>query len=168
MGRTGTLWAFEKYGIYPDILLLGKAFGGGMPLGAFISSKHHMDKLSFDPVLGHITTFGGHPVSCAAGHAALKTIIDDNIIQEIPQKEKLFRELLISPKIKAFHSEGLLGALELDDFNAVQKVISYCLDKGLIMDWFLFNSTCVRIAPPLLITFEEIKYACSIILEALG
>ena len=167
MGRTGTLWAFEKHGIVPDILLLGKAFGGGMPLGAFISSMDIMQKLSFEPVLGHITTFGGHPVSCAAGYAALNEILIAGIIGKVKEKEELFRSLFISPNIISFHSAGLLGALELDSFESVQKVIHSCISKGVLTDWFLFNERCIRIAPPLNISEDEIRFACSVLLDSL-
>ena len=168
MGRTGSLWAFEQFNVVPDILLLGKAFGGGMPLGAFISSKEIMQTLSFDPVLGHITTFGGHPVSCAAGYAALNTLITSGIIDIVKEKESLLRKLLVSPKIKAFHSAGLLAALELESFAEVQRVIHHCIENGVITDWFLFNDKCIRIAPPLVISNEEIRFACNVILKAIG
>ena len=168
MGRTGSLWAFEQYGVTPDILLLGKAFGGGMPLGAFITSKEMMQTLSFDPVLGHITTFGGHPVSCAAGYAALKTLINSGIKDTVREKESLFRKLLVSSKIKAFHSAGLLMALELESFDEVQRVIHGCIENGVITDWFLFNDKCIRIAPPLIIDDEEIIFACNVILNSIG
>ncbi len=167
MGRTGSLWAFEQYGVVPDILLLGKAFGGGMPLGAFISSREIMQTLSFDPVLGHITTFGGHPVSCAAGHAALNILVSSGVIDTVKEKESLFRELLVSPKIKAFHSAGLLAALELESFAEVQRVIHHCIENGVITDWFLFNDKCLRIAPPLVISNEEILFACNVIMNAI-
>ena len=168
MGRTGSLWAFEQFNVVPDILLLGKAFGGGMPLGAFISSKEIMQTLSFDPVLGHITTFGGHPVSCAAGYAALNTLITSGIIDFVKEKESLLRKLLVSPKIMAFHSAGLLAALELESFAEVQRVIHHCIENGVITDWFLFNDKCIRIAPPLVISNEEIHFASNVILKAIG
>ena len=126
-----------------------------------------MQTLSFDPVLGHITTFGGHPVSCAAGHAALNILVSSGVIDTVKEKESLFRELLVSPKIKAFHSAGLLAALELESFAEVQRVIHHCIENGVITDWFLFNDKCLRIAPPLVISNEEILFACNVIMNAI-
>jgi acetylornithine/succinyldiaminopimelate/putrescine aminotransferase len=166
-GRTGSLWAFEQYNVIPDILLLAKGMGGGMPIGAFVSSQELMKSLSVDPILGHITTFGGHPVNCAAAVACLKTILDEGLIDQVKEKEVMFRSMLKHPLIKDFRSAGLLMAMELDSFDRVQKVIDYCLNNGLIVDWFLFNTESVRIAPPLIITKKEIEKACSIILKAL-
>lgn len=166
-GRTGTLFAFEQYGITPDVLLLAKGMGGGMPIGAFIASGEVMKSLSFDPILGHISTFGGHPVSCAAALATLEALMASGLIGEVGAKEKMFRSLLKHPAIVEVRSAGLLMAVELADFDTVQQVIRYCIDKGVIVDWFLFNSRSVRIAPPLIITMEEIEQACKIILEAL-
>jgi acetylornithine/succinyldiaminopimelate/putrescine aminotransferase len=166
-GRTGKLWAFEKYGIEPDILLLAKSMGGGMPIGAFISSKEVMRHLSFDPPLGHITTFGGHPVSCAAALATLKTILGSELISKVPQKEELLKDGLNHPAIKEIRSVGLLMALELKDFDTVRKVSVDCLENGVVTDWFLFNSHCLRIAPPLTISEDEIKKACIVIQSAL-
>lgn len=166
-GRTGTLWAFEQYGIVPDILLLAKGMGGGMPMGAFVSSKEIMSSLSENPLLGHITTFGGHPVCCAAGLATLQTLLETDLIQHVPLKEQLFLNLLVHPKIREVRSAGLLLAVELDDFATIQHVIRHCLDKGLLTDWFLFNDRSLRIAPPLIISEEEIRWACEVILEAL-
>ena len=166
-GRTGSLFAFEQYHVIPDIILLGKALGGGMPIGAFISSKTNMDQLANNPPLGHITTFGGHPVSCAAGLAALKVLTNSDIIQSVSQKAELFKKSLVHPKIKDIRHAGLLMAVELNDFEEVKKVINSCLEKGLITDWFLFNDRCLRIAPPLVITEPEIKKACNILLECL-
>ncbi len=166
-GRTGSLFAFEQYGVVPDVLLLAKGMGGGMPIGAFVSSKKIMNTLSFDPLLGHITTFGGHPVSCAAALATLECLLEEKYIGEVKQKESLFRKLLIHPAIQTIRSAGLMMAVELDTFENVQAVISRCLENGLITDWFLFNDKCLRIAPPLLITEDEINKACKIILDAL-
>ncbi len=166
-GRTGSLWGFEQYGIIPDILLLGKALGAGMPLGAFISSRSLMINLSHDPVLGHITTFGGHPVSCAAGLAGMRALLDEHLIDDVPSKEKLFRELLHHPLIKDVRSAGLLIAVEFADETTCRSVISKCLNRGLLTDWFLFAAHCLRIAPPLTISEEQIRWACGIIKEAL-
>lgn len=166
-GRTGTLFAFEAYGIVPDILLLAKGMGGGMPVGAFIASKDIMNSLASNPPLGHITTFGGHPVSCAASLAVLEVLQSTGLIQEVFEKEALFRKLLKHKAIVEVRSAGLLMAVELHNFDEVRKTIHSCLSKGLVTDWFLFNERCLRIAPPLNITMEEIQKACTIILEAL-
>ena len=166
-GRTGTMFAFEQYGIVPDILLLAKGMGGGMPIGAFIASKVVMRALSFDPVLGHITTFGGHPVSCAASLATLETLLETDYIEKVKAKEVLFRRLLKHPAILDIRSAGLMMAVELPDFEFVQIVIRLCLERGLITDWFLFNERSLRIAPPLIISEEEIKKACDILLKAI-
>ena len=163
-GRTGTLWGFEQYGIVPDILLLGKALGGGLPLGAFIASKKQMDSLMDQPVLGHITTFGGHPLSCAAGLAAMKVLMKEKLIDFVAEKENLFRKRLIHPSIKSVRSAGLLIAVEFENFEINKRVIDGCIRDGLLTDWFLFASGCLRIAPPLTITTEEIEEICRIIL----
>jgi acetylornithine/succinyldiaminopimelate/putrescine aminotransferase len=169
MGRTGTLFAFEQYGVVPDVLLLAKGFGGGMPLGAFIANKKVMDLFTENPVLGHITTFGGHPVSCAAGLATLKTLLaQPELITSVRAKEALFHELLVHPKIRDIRSAGLWFAVELDDFDQILATIAACLERGLITDWFLWNERSLRIAPPLNITEAEIREACAIILAALG
>jgi len=173
-GRTGRLWAFEHFGIIPDILLLGKALGGGLPLGAFIAGKELMWALTDSPVLGHITTFGGHPVSCVAGMAALQALVEEKIIDTVKQKEELFKSLLKHPKIKAVRSFGLWLALEFDSFETNKKTIDACINapgsgKGpnaLVTDWFLFAAQCLRISPPLIISEEQIKKACAIILQA--
>lgn len=169
-GRTGKMFAFEHYNVVPDILLLAKGFGGGMPIGTFISSREIMSSLTHDPVLGHITTFGGHPLSAAAALATMSTLEEnyDELINTVPAKEKLFRTLLQdNPKIKEIRSAGLFMALQLDNFDQLSKVIRNCIDKGLITDWFLFNASAMRIAPPLIIKEEEIVRACEIINEAI-
>lgn len=166
-GRTGTLWGFEHYNIIPDIILLGKALGGGMPLGAFISSYDNMQTFTNNPILGHITTFGGHPVSCAAGNAALSALLSSDLIDQVEQKGKLFKQHLHHPSIKAVRNKGLLLAIELEDMDAVLACIKQCLDKGLFTDWFLFASNCIRVAPPLTITEDEIIEACNIITSSL-
>lgn len=167
-GRTGKLWGFEHSGIVPDILLLGKALGGGMPLGAFIADKSLMDAFTAHPVLGHITTFGGHPVSCAAGKAALKVLLEEGWIQTVQAKEQLFRSLLQHEKIRAVRSCGLWMAVEFDSFETNKQVIDTCIAKGLLTDWFLFAPHCLRISPPLVITEEELRQACAIMLAACG
>lgn len=166
-GRTGTLWGFENFGVIPDILLLGKALGGGMPLGAFISSRKKMFLLADGPVLGHITTFGGHPVSCAAGLAAMQALLDEQMMQDVQMKEELFRSLLIHPAIQQLNSYGLWLAVKFDSFETNKKVIDRCIENGVLTDWFLFASDCLRISPPLTITEEEIKRACGIIIDAI-
>ncbi len=166
MGRTGTLWAFEQYNVVPDILLLAKGLGGGMPIGAFIGSTEIMTTLTHDPVLGHISTFGGHPLSSAAAFATIDTLLETDLIQQVKRKEGLFLKYLVHPKIKAVRSAGLWLAVEVESFDVLQKIIHYCLQKGLITDWFLFNNRCLRIAPPLIISEQDIEWACGIILEA--
>jgi acetylornithine/succinyldiaminopimelate/putrescine aminotransferase len=167
-GRTGNLWGFQPYGIAPDILLLGKALGGGMPLGAFIADRKLMGALTNDPVLGHITTFGGHPVSCAAGLAALQVLLEEDWIPGVPRKEALLRRLLVHPAIKSVRSCGLLVALEFDSFETNKKIIDACIEKGLLTDWFLFAPQCMRIAPPLSITEEQLEKSCAIILSCIA
>lgn len=166
-GRTGTLWGFQHDSVVPDILLLGKALGGGMPLGAFISSHSNMQSLTNNPVLGHITTFGGHPVSCAAGLAAMQVLQNEKLVEQVAAKEQLFHNLLKHPAIKAVRSKGLLMAVELESSEEVLRVIHACIDKGLFTDWFLFAPHCIRIAPPLTITHDEIITACDILQSSL-
>jgi len=166
-GRTGSLWAFEQYDIVPDVLLLAKAMGGGMPIGAFVASKKLMHELTFDPPLGHITTFGGHPVGCAAGLATLKVLIRENYINEVKKKEALFHELLVHPVIKEVRSAGLLMAVEVADFETMRKIQLRCLEAGVVTDWFLFNEKSLRLSPPLIISEEEIRFACETILNAM-
>lgn len=165
-GRTGKLWAFETYGVVPDILMLGKALGGGMPLGAFVANRELMNYFTENPVLGHITTFGGHPVSCAAGLASLNVLLEEPLIGSIPEKEALFHSLLVHPRIQAVRSAGLLMAVEFESFELNKRVIKFCLENGLLTDWFLFAAHCLRVAPPLIITHDEIRRACAIILQA--
>ncbi len=166
-GRTGNLFAFEHHNITPDILLLAKAMGGGMPIGAFIASKTIMDVLKENPILGHITTFGGHPVSCAAALASLNVILDDNLMKGISEKENLFKTLLVHPKIKEIRGKGLMLAVQLTSFFEVESISKKCIENGLIIDWFLHCDTALRIAPPLTITDSEIKKACEIIMQAI-
>ena len=167
-GRTGTFWAYEAMEIIPDVLLTAKGMGGGMPIGAFIANENLMKSLSFDPILGHITTFGGHPVNCAASLATLNYIIDKNLMADIPTKSQLFKSLLVHPMIKEVRAVGLMIAVEFENFEIIQKIISNCLYRGLITDWFLFCNNSLRIAPPLIITMKEIKIACKIILQAIN
>jgi acetylornithine/succinyldiaminopimelate/putrescine aminotransferase len=167
-GRTGTLFAFEQYGVIPDVLLCAKGLGGGMPLGAFVSSGGILKTLSHSPVLGHITTFGGHPVSCAAGLASLEVILKENLMDGVKEKERLFLHLLQHKRILSRRSSGLLIALDFESTEMNTQLMLSCLQKGLIADWFLFNSSAMRIAPPLTISEEEIRFACSVILESLN
>ncbi len=166
-GRTGKLFGFEHFDIVPDVLLLAKGMGGGMPIGAFIADKFIMDSLKDNPILGHITTFGGHPVSCAAGLASLNTIIDENLIAGVHEKEALFKRHLKHPKISEIRGKGLMLAIQLQSFKQVENISKKCLQEGLIIDWFLHCDTALRIAPPLIITQDEIKKACHIILKAI-
>jgi acetylornithine/N-succinyldiaminopimelate aminotransferase len=166
-GRTGTTWGFEKYGIIPDVILLGKALGGGMPLGALIADKKLMDHFTNNPVLGHITTFGGHPVSCAAGLAAFEVLLDKQLTGKVEVKRSLFHKLIGNLEGCRLRSAGLLMALEFDSFETNKKVIDHCLAEGILTDWFLFAPSCMRIAPPLNISKKEIRKACGIIQAAI-
>lgn len=166
-GRTGKLFAFEHYPIEPDILCIAKGMGGGMPIGAFISSHHNMQSLTNNPMLGHITTFGGHPVSCAASKAAFEIMYEEDLITQIPAKEDLFRSLLQHPTIKEIRGKGLLLALQFNSFENTKKIIDTCIQNGVITDWFLFCDNAMRIAPPLTITETQIKDACVVILNAI-
>ncbi len=166
-GRTGKLFAFEQYNVVPDVFTIAKAMGGGLPIGAFVSSQEIMSVFKSNPTLGHITTFGGHPVSCAAALASLSTLLDKKIIESVPVKEKLLRSLLIHKKIKEVRGKGLFFALDLGDADLVQKLIQELLSAGIVVDWFLFDSKSIRIAPPLIISEDQIYTACSKILKAL-
>lgn len=166
-GRTGKMFGFEHFSITPDILLLAKGMGGGMPVGAFISSKDIMSSLQENPILGHITTFGGHPVSCAAGLANLNVILDEKLMDEVPAKESLFRTCLKHPQIREIRGKGLMLCIQLDTFEQVEKVSKHCIEQGIIIDWFLHCDTALRIAPPLIISEAEIRTACQVIVEAI-
>lgn len=168
MGKTGKHFAFEHYGVIPDVLLLGKALGAGMPIGAVVSSKEKMRSLSFQPILGHITTFGGNAVVAAAALAGIEELERLDLVRKVPAKEQLFKSLLTHKAIQKIDGLGLMLALELDNFDNTLKVIGHCMEMGLISDWFLFASNKVRIAPPLTISEEEIKEACSILNHALS
>jgi len=167
LGRTGKMFGFEHYGIVPDIITLAKGFGGGMPLGAFISSVEKMKSLSNNPVLGHITTFGGHPVSCAAAIANIEAIKKEKLIEQVDRKNELFRMYLKHPSIKELRGRGLLLALQFEDEKTNLRIIRECINKGVIADWFLFAPDCMRLSPPLIITEDEIKTACEIIISCL-
>jgi len=168
MGHTGKLFAFEHFGVIPDIILLGKALGGGLPLGAFISDRSIMAHLSDNPALGHITTFGGHPISCAAGDAALNFLVKAKLLRTLPAKEKLFRKLLKHKAIKEIRGKGLMLALQFNGEEQCRKVIEICLKNGIIVDWFLFCPSAMRICPPLTITDKEIKKACTALLLSIN
>jgi acetylornithine/succinyldiaminopimelate/putrescine aminotransferase len=159
-GRTGFMFAIDRFAVVPDILLLAKALGGGMPLGAFISSKEIMSALVSNPPLGHITTFGGHPVCCAAGLASLNVIIEENLTETCNPKSALFKKELSHPLISEVRGEGLLLAVQLTDPEYVHFVIAHAPDYGLILDYFLFCNNAFRIAPPLIISGDEISQAC--------
>lgn len=167
-GRTGTLFAFQQYDIVPDILILGKGMGGGMPIGAFTASKELMTLLTHNPALGHITTFGGHPVIAAAALATLKEITQSNLIKKTLEKEILFRKILTHPQIKEIRGKGLMLALIVESDEVATKIILKCKEKGLLLFWLLFEKKAIRITPPLTITNNEIKEGCAIILQALG
>ena len=166
-GRTGKMFAFEHFDIVPDILLLAKGMGGGMPIGAFIASNELMSTLSHDPILGHITTFGGHPVSCVAGQACLSVIQEEKLVESIPAKENLFRKLLNHPEIREIRGKGLMLALQLRDSKQLFPAIDRCIENGIVTDWFLFCDSAMRIAPPLTITEDEIAEVCAIINESI-
>jgi acetylornithine/N-succinyldiaminopimelate aminotransferase len=164
-GRTGTLWGFEQYGIIPDILLLGKALGGGMPLGAFIASDDMMARLMQDPVLGHITTFGGHPVCCAAGLASMKILSEGDAIRKVEEKSALITRRLKHERIREVRSAGLLMSVVFSSFEENKMIIDRCVEKGVFTDWFLFAPHCMRIAPSLMIPDEILHDACDMILD---
>ena len=166
-GRTGKLFAFENFGIQPDILLLAKALGGGMPMGAFIAKKEVMSALKQNPILGHITTFGGHPVCCSAGLASLEVLLEENLVEQANEKGKLFTSLLVHPLIREVRGIGLMMSMQLDSFAQVEKVSELCRERGVVIDWFLHCETAMRIAPPLTIKEEEIRKTCAVILDAL-
>lgn len=166
-GRTGSLWAFEQFDVVPDILLLGKALGGGMPLGAFIADKNLMYTFTDNPVLGHITTFGGHPVSCAAGKAAFEVLLQEKYIDTVKSKQNILLNNLTKKLIQNINSFGLWVAIAFENFEINHAVVQKCIAKGMITDWFLFAPNCMRIAPPLSITEEEILNLCNIVNESI-
>lgn len=167
-GRTGKLFSFEHYDMVPDILVMGKGMGGGVPVGAFMSSAEIMKSLQHSPKLGHITTFGGNPLIAAASYATLKEVLESGLMSEVDEKEKLFRELLVHPKIKKVNGRGLMLAVELESPEYTLDVAKRCMEKELIVFWQLYRNEFMRISPPLTISKEEIKKGCEIILEALN
>jgi len=166
-GRSGTFFAFEQTGITPDILLLAKGMGGGLPIGCFISSRELLNEFTHSPVLGNINTFGGNAVCCAASLACLQTILEEKITDQVERKGALIRSLLIHPAIKAIKGKGLMMSLDFENVELNFKIIETCIKNGLIVDWFLFNAHSMRIAPPLIITEEEIRKSCEIILRSI-
>ena len=166
-GRTGTFWAFEGFGVIPDILLCAKGMGGGMPIGAFISSAEIMSVFKNNPILGHITTFGGHPVSCASSLATLQVIQEQKLFESAEAKGQLFKQLLTHPAIKEVRGKGLMLAVEFESFDVLKPIIDRAILNGVITDWFLFCDNSMRIAPPLIITETEIREACAVILNAI-
>lgn len=168
-GRTGTFWAFEGFGepVVPDVLLCAKGMGGGMPIGAFISSAEIMSVFKNNPILGHITTFGGHPVSCAASLATLQVIQDEKLHKQAEAKGQLFRQLLQHPAIREVRGKGLMLAVEFDSFDVLKPIIDRAILNGVVTDWFLFCNNSMRIAPPLIITEAQIREACAVILAAI-
>lgn len=167
-GRTGRLFAFEHSGVQPDILVLGKALGGGLPMGALVSSGERMALFTHDPVLGHITTFGGHPLPCVAGHAALEALLAEDIVGNAQRMGELFKRKLQHPAIAEVRGTGLMLAVDLGDADRVQKVVHGCLNGGVLGFWFLSCPSAFRIAPPLTITEHEVEQACTIILTELS
>ena len=168
MGRTGEMFAMQKYGVTPDIVCLAKALGGGMPLGAFVSSQEIMSTLTHNPVLGHITTFGGHPVCCAAGLAAMKFLQDNKIVEDVERKGALYEELLKDhPAVKEIRRAGLLLAIELGESEKLYKIMDLFIERGILSDWFLFCDTAFRISAPLVISDEEIRDSVRIIRNCL-
>ncbi|WP_259015628.1 aspartate aminotransferase family protein [Emticicia fluvialis] len=166
-GRTGSFWAFQQYGVVPDVLLCAKGMGGGMPIGAFIAPHQIMGVFKDNPILGHITTFGGHPVSCAASLATLNTIFGENLLADVEKKAGLFRQYLVHPKIKEIRNKGLMMAVEFESFDVLKPIIDRAISKGVITDWFLYCDNSMRIAPPLIINEHEIKHACEVILASI-
>jgi acetylornithine/succinyldiaminopimelate/putrescine aminotransferase len=166
-GRTGHLFAHQKYQIVPDILLIAKSMGGGMPIGAIVSSELIFSSMIKNPALGHITTFGGHPVSCAAAYAMLSTVLEEDLPSQVLQKEIMIHKLLVHTIIKEIRSSGLMMAVELTKRKYLKHVVGKCMELGLIVDWFLFNDRSFRLAPPLIISESEIKEACGILLSAM-
>lgn len=167
-GRCGTMFYLEQMEIEVDIVLLAKGLGAGMPIGALVAQRDVMQSFTHDPVLGHITTFGGNAVCAAAALAGIKVIEDDNLLEAVMRKSALFQKKLSHAKIKALRAEGLLIAVEFESFEMNKKIIDLCIEKGVVTDWFLFAAHCMRIAPPLIITEEEIQAVCDIILQSIN
>lgn len=167
-GRTGKLFAFEHFNVVPDILTIAKAMGGGMPIGAFISSQENMSLLTHNPMLGHITTFGGHPVNCAAALANLEVILDEKFIDAVEEKGRLIEELIAHPSIKEIRRKGLMFAVEFDSPEQVQSIVEACISEGVIAFWFLSCPESFRLAPPLNINETDLRRGCEVILNAIA
>jgi len=167
MGRTGTLFAFEQFGIVPDILTIAKAFGGGLPIGAFISSTERMALLTHNPMLGHITTFGGNPVCAAAALATLEVLSAPDLLNSVEEKGKLIESLIAHPKIKEIRRRGMMFAVDFENDATVKRIVDYALENGVICFWFLSHPASFRIAPPLTITEDEIRFGCEVIRSAI-
>ena len=168
MGRSGEMFAMQRYGVTPDVVCLAKALGGGMPLGAFVSSQKIMSTLTFDPVLGHITTFGGHPVCCAAGLAAMRFLIDNKVVEDVERKGAMYEELLKDhPAVTEIRRSGLLLAVELGASEKLYRLMDLFIEEGILSDWFLYCDTAFRISPPLIISDEEIRDSVSLIRKCL-
>lgn len=167
-GRTGTLFAFENYGVVPDVMLIAKGMGGGLPIGAFVASEKLMSCLTNNPVLGHITTFGGNAVCVAAAQATLEVLVDEKLYLRALEIEKVMKEVLVHPKIKEVRCVGALCAIEFEDTELNMKIISKCIEKGVITDWFLHCSTAMRLAPPLIISNKELRFALQQIIASIN
>ena len=167
-GRTGKLFGFQNYDVVPDVVVMGKGMGGGMPVGAFTANEKHMDLLAHDPKCGHITTFGGHPVIAAASLATLQELLETDLMEQTLKKEELFRSLLVHPLITSVHGKGLMLAPMTPSDEITNQVILKCKDKGLILFWLMFEGRAIRITPPLTISEDEIKEGCAILIEALN
>lgn len=165
-GRTGKLFGFQNYDVVPDILVMGKGMGGGMPVGAFTANEKHMNLLAHDPKCGHITTFGGHPVIAAASLATLQELLETDLMEQALVKEQLFRQLLVHPLIQSIHGKGLMLAPMTESDEITNRIILKCKEKGLILFWLMFEGRAIRITPPLTISEEEIREGCAILLEA--
>jgi len=165
-GRTGKMFAFEHYDIVPDIITFAKGLGGGMPIGAFVANKKIMQAFTSNPVLGHITTFGGHPVSCAAAYATLSVLTKENIVSEVSIKGELFRKNLVHQSFKNIHGEGLFLSVAVESYAYLRQLLNKSIERGLVFDWFIFDDNHFRIAPPLIISELEIKKACDILIDA--
>lgn len=168
MGRTGSFFAYQNYQVIPDVLLLAKALGGGLPLGAFLADKKIMDVFTHHPILGHMTTFGGNPLCCATSLAAIQVIEKENLLKDMDVKEKLFKELLTDTRIHEVRGIGLMIAVQLSSFEEVQKVIQYAFNKNVLLDWFLYNNSAIRIAPPLTISENQIREVCEVIIKGVS
>jgi len=166
-GRTGALFAHQKYGVIPDLLLIGKAMGGGMPIAGVVGPGPVMSSIVKNPSLGHITTFGGHPVSVAAAHAMLETLISEKLVETVAEKESFIKKTIVHPVIKEVRSDGLMMAVEVTQRKYLKYIVAKSIELGVIVDYFLFNNRSFRLAPPLIISMEELSEACAILLEAM-